>query len=630
MTISTTLLESFQSRQDETLLELENLFRATIRPLPKLTVSEWADDHRYLSREDSAEPGKWRTSRAEYLRDIMNADNDPAVFEVVVMKGSQIGWTTALGNVIGFHVHHDPAPMLMLLPTIADGKDWSRDRFAPMIRDTPVLRGSIKDAKSRDSGNTVQHKTFAGGYIVIIGSNAPSPIRSRPIRIVFGDEIDAYAVSAGTEGNPLKLAEKRQTNWWNRKLWKGSTPLLKGTSQIEKDYERSDKREFRVPCPHCGGRQKLKWANVKWDKVDGEHSAASAHYMCEHCGTLWTDAERWSAVDRGEWVATAPFNGVAGFHLSQIYSPWVKLSSMVQEFLDARGSPNDLQVFVNTVLGETWEEQGETVDETGLRTNVENYDMAELPDGVHYASAGVDVQDDRLEVEIVGWGEADESWGIRYEIIYGDPAQKKVWEELDEMLFDRYWTEEGRLVRVRATCIDTGGHHGAAVFSYCASRFKRNVYPIKGASGPRPIWPKRASKSKLKDKLWIVGVDTAKDSVYGRFKIADPGPGYCHLPNTYDDEWFVQVTAETVVTRYREGRPYRVWVLPGGKRNEALDCRVYALAARMSLSKRQTRPSTITTEKVDAPVPDKTEDKPKRGFVKKAIGSRGGFVGGWK
>ncbi len=582
---------------------------ATLKPNPRLSLSEWADSKRILSREDSAEPGNWNTARAEYQRGIMDAVTDPSVDEVVVIKGTQIGWTAILGNAVGYYIDQDPAPILLVQPTVDLGRAWSKERLAPMLRDTPCLRGKVKEARARDSDTTNLYKQFDGGSLNIIGANAPSGLASRPIRIVIFDETDRFPISAGSEGDPMKLASKRQETFWNRKTLKGSTPTIKGFSPIERDYQKSDKRLFHVPCGHCGESQVLRWEQVKWDKSeDGEHLPETAHYGCEHCGVLWTDAERWKAVSKGEWIASAPFRGVAGFHLNQFNSPWVKLESIVREFLEAKGRPELLQVWVNTVLGEVWEEQSETIAAAGLKTHIENYGPNDLSEGVHFATAGVDVQDNRLEVEIVGWGEGDESWGIQYEVLYGDPAQKTVWEALDELLLDRFWTIDGRLVRVRAACVDYRGHHGASVEAFCKKRFRRNIYAIGGQAGPRLIWPKRASKTKHKGTLFIVGVDTAKDAVYGRFKINDPGPGYCHFPDSYDDEWFDQVTVERVATRYREGRPYRVWVKPKDARNEALDCRVYALAARMSLLDSQTKPSTVKA--------DTTED---RHLVEQAI-----------
>lgn len=592
-----------------------------MKPAPRLTMSQWADRYRKLSREDSAEPGRWKTSRAEFQRGIMDAMSDPTVKKVVVIKGSQIGWTAIIGNAVGYFSHQDPASILVLQPTVEMAEAWSKERLAPMIRDTPALSGVFPHPKSRGSDNTLRLKMFPGGYVAMVGANAPAGLASRPIRIVLPDETDRYPASAGTEGDPIKLAEKRQTTFWNRKLLMGSTPTVKGESPIEREFEESDMRRFHVPCPHCGESQSLKWSQVKWDKEDDEHFPATAHYCCEGCGVLWSDAERWAAVSNGEWIAEKPFAGIAGFHLSQLYSPWVSLEEVVQEFVNAQGRPELLQVWVNTVLGETWEESGEKVDAEGLKANVETYDMHALPEEIILLTAGVDTQGDRLECEIVGWGFGEESWGVRHHVLYGDPAEPEVWKDLDDLLLTKVKTEDGRELRIVATAVDAGGHHAAEVHRFCRARFRRRVYAIRGMSGPKPIWPPRASKTKKREKVWMLGVDTAKESLYGRFGIKKPGPGYCHFSAHYEDEWFEQATSEKVVTRYKNGRAYRVWIADKSKRQEGLDCRVYALAAMKSLSPRHLknkrgdrprnpRPEPVAETEVEAETIPETPTKP--------------------
>ncbi len=569
-----------------------------------------------LSSEDSAEPGRWRTSRGEYLRAIMDAVSDPSVEAVVFMKGAQVGWTAMLGNALGYYAHQDPASVLMIQPTVEMAEAWSKERFAPMIRDTPAISGLFSDPRSRDSNNTLRMKQFPGGFVAIVGANAPAGLASRPIRVVLADEVDRWGVSAGTEGDPLKLASKRQTTFWNRKTLIGSTPTVKDFSAIEREFKRSDMRRFRVPCFHCGEFQSLRWEQVKWDKDGKEHKAETACYQCEHCGSLWTDAERWDAVSKGVWEATAPFRGVAGFHLSQLYSPWVKLSDVVQEFLDAQGKPELLKVWTNTVLAETWEESGEGANVTGLAYYRDEYGPDDLPDRVLFATAGVDVQKNRLECEIVGWGLGEESWGIRYEVLEGDPNDGLVWDKLDALLKEKFWTNSGRLVRVRAACVDTG-YHGAQVMKFCRPRIKsRNIYPIKGASEQgkwSPIWVKSdKTKSNAKfDRIRIVGTSVAKERIYGCLAIEraehshDPKPGFMHVPNVpeYSENWFAQLTSERIITKLVHGRPIRQWMLPGGKRNEALDCRAYAMAARESLSSVERQPSVVKIDKTVQPEP---------------------------
>jgi phage terminase large subunit GpA-like protein len=586
--------------------EVATLVLRLFAPPPKLTISQWADDRRYLSPEASAEPGKWSTGRAEYQRAIMDAISDPAIPKVVCIKGSQVGWTEIINNACGYYIDQDPSTMLVIQPTLDLAEVWSKDRLAPMLRDTPVLHGRVHAVKSRDSGNTILQKAYPGGRLAIIGANAPAALASRPIRVVLADEVDRYPVSAGTEGDPLALAAKRQATYWNKKTLVGSTPTRVSTSVINREWLLSDQRRYFVPCHACDHPQHLQWSNVRWDKgPNGEHMAVTAHYVCESCGAVWDDIDRWDATKRGVWKATAKSDGgVVGFHIPGMLSPWLTLQDIVREFLQARHDPQLLQVWTNTILGEPWEEAGETVDGNALMNRLESYLPNALPAGVRFITAGVDVQGDRLEVQVIGWGWNEESWGILYEVLHGDPAQRMVWDDLDALLLATYQTEDGRALRVRSGCIDTGGHHGNQVHTFCRTRRNRRIFPTKGVAGPRPIWPKQASKTKdKKNEVFIIGVDTAKDATYGRLRNVKPGtPGYIHFCAPYadvDDDaprhdfnpvYFEQLTSERVETRKKEGRPYRVWVLPDKKRNEALDTFVLAMAARMALPIRLKRP----------------------------------------
>lgn len=528
----------------------------------------------------------------------MDAISDPFVHTVVVMSSAQVGKTEVLLNAIGFYIQHDPSPIMLFQPTLEIAEAFSKDRLATMLRDTPSLKDRVADARSRDSGNTLTHKTFDGGHITLAGANSPAGLAGRPIRIIMMDELDRYPVSAGAEGDPTDLAWKRANNFWNRKRIMTSTPTIKGLSRIEKAYEESDQRRCFVPCPDCHELQVLKWEQVRWDKETDEsgktirHHPNTAHYVCANCGSLWFDVARWSALRKAQWRASAPFSGVAGFHLSELYSPWRRFSEIVSDFLEKRHDPTRLQTFINTTLGETWEEQGETVQGAALIGRIEAYDDRTLPSAILSLTAGVDIQDDRLEVQIIGWGSQEESWVAWYEVIPGDPAQPQVWKDLDELLLSSFQAVDGRSLKISAACIDTGGHHAAQALSFCRSRRAlRRIFPTKGMAGPKPVWPMRASRTKTNDQVYLVGVDTAKDTIYGRLKIGRAGPGFIHFPHVegVDAAYFEQLTSETVVTRYREGRPYRVWVLPKGKRNEALDTFVLALAARHSLPRRMER-----------------------------------------
>lgn len=509
----------------------------------------------------------------------MDAVSDPAVHTVVGMTAAQVGKTELLNNLVGFHVDRDPSPILVLQPTLDMAKAWSKDRLAPMLRDTPCLRGKVKDARSRDSDNTVLHKVFPGGHITVAGANSAASLASRPIRIVIGDEIDRYPVSAGTEGDPVNLAKKRSTTFWNRKLVLMSTPTIKGASRIEAAYEASDKRRFYVPCPECGAEQTLRWRQVRWPPGEPE----AAVYACEACQAQWDEGMRIRAVMAGSWRATEAFRGTAGFHLSALYSPWVRLGELAKEFLEAKPYPEQLKVVVNTVFGESWEDRGDHVDDSGLLTRREAYGPG-VPLGVAVVTAGVDVQDDRVEVELVGWGRGEECWSLDYKVVRGDPSTAEVWNRLDDVLRAPLTREDGARLGVAAACVDTGGHHTHAAYRFCKDREGRRIWAIKGIAGPgRPIWPRRPSKKNVgRVNLYLVGVDAAKEYVFGRLKIAAPGPGYCHFPAHYDEEYFRQLTGEKIVTRYAKGFPVRQWVKIRA-RNDALDARAYNVAALSGL-----------------------------------------------
>lgn len=555
-------------------------FPAAFQPPPDLTVSQWADEFRRLSAEASAEPGRWDTNRAPYQRGILDALNDPDVHTIVIMSSAQIGKTEILLNIIGYFVDQDPSPMLCLQPTLDMAEAFSKDRLAPMVRDTPALRGKIADARSRDSGNTLLHKKFPGGHITMAGANSPASLASRPIRVVLCDEVDRYPVSAAAEGDPVNLARKRTTTFWNRKVLLTSTPTVKGMSRIETAYLGSDQRRYHVSCPHCGERAPLSWDRVQW-KEDAPRDAA---VVCQSCGAAWSEADRLKALACGEWIASHPFDGIAGFHLSEIYSPWSSPGQMAVAFLEAKhGGTEMLQTWVNTSLGETWEEQGEQVSEHALMARVEKFPDA-LPAGVHGLTLGADVQGDRIEYEIVGWNAEEESWSIEDGILAGDPVQDYVWNDLATVIRARYAHESGAQMSILQACVDAG-YQTKRVQEFCR-KMGAHVVPVIGRPGAgRPvIVTGRQRLLKLRQrrsndaKSEVVGVDDAKAIIYRRLMIEKPGPGYCHFPDDRDQEYFSQLTAEKLILKFRKGQPYREWVKTR-ERNEALDCRVYAYAA---------------------------------------------------
>lgn len=516
----------------------------------------------------------------------MDAANDPAVREIWCQKSSQVGWTTILENVIGNFMDQDPAPMLLVQPTLEIAEAFSKDRLAPMLRDTPRLAGLVQDPKSRDSGNTLLHKKFPGGHITLAGANSESSLSSRPIRIVLFDEVDRFPPSAGSGGDPINLAIVRTTNFWNALVLGGSSPGDEEFSRIQKAVKSGDERRWFVPCPKCKGEQYVKWAQIFWDKDEaGNHLPETAHYRCEICKKNWTEAERYRALEKGRWRATSKgLSGIASFYIWAGMSPWLTLPKMVSKFLEAnRGGRETVKVWVNTTLGETSKDYGEKADQHEIESRAEDYPSSPVPEGVLVVTAGVDTQDNRLELEIVGWGKDQESWSLDYRVLYGDPSGPALWRDLTEIFKERFKHPAGHELPISVACIDSGGHHTQTVYEYCRGMYRRRIFAIKGAAGQgRPIMAKKPSMNNiLKAPVFIVGVDAAKDALFSRLKIEKPGPGYCHFPQRYGPEYFEQLTNEKAMTRYRHGNPVRVYVRIG--RNEPLDCRVYGMAALDSL-----------------------------------------------
>lgn len=551
---------------------IRGVLRSRLTAPPRLSVAEWADRYRFISREHAAEPGRWNTDRAPYQRGIMDACSDPLIPDVVIMSSAQIGKTEVINNVIAYYADQDPAPILVIQPTLDMAEAWSKDRLAPMIRDTPRIREKFPPAKSRTPDNAILHKVFPGGHITVVGANAPSGLAARPIRILLCDEVDRYPSSAGTEGDPVSLGSKRQMTFWNRKKVRTSTPTIEGLSPIATAYEQSDQRKFWVPCPGCAAFQVLRWKNVAWENNDPR----TAHYVCAHCGIVLAEEAKTQMLAAGEWRPEQEFRGVAGFWLNALYSPWARWTDLVDEWLRVQGNPEQLRVFVNTVLGETWREQGESVEPDPLMARREDYDTC--PAGVGVVTMGVDVQADRLEVLIVGWGMAEESWRLGYETLRGDTTRADVWNDLDRVLATKY----GGLP-VAAACLDSG-FHTDEVYRFVAPRQGRRVYAVKGMAGPGKALVGRPSKTNRAGvRLFPVGVDTAKDTLFARLKITAPGPGYLHFATWLDAEYFAQLTAEQVVVRHVKGRALRAYTKKQGRRNEALDLEVYAFAALATL-----------------------------------------------
>lgn len=552
-----------------------------------LPLSEWSDANIILSSKDSSEPGPYRTSRTPYAREVANCLSpfDPTE-RVVLVSGAQMGKTRVGLNWIGYIIDVAPGPMLMVEPTVDIAKKVSKQRLATMIETTLALSEKVAEARSRDSGNTMFEKSFPGGILLLTGANSAVGLRSMPIRYLFLDEVDGYPLDVENEGDPVGLAEARTTTFARRKIFLTSTPTLKGLSRIEAEYLLSDQRRYFVPCPHCGVYDWIRWERMQWP----EGQPDGVRLACQSCGVLLEERHKPVMLERGQWRATAPGPGKsAGFHISTLYAPlgWRSWASIVREWLAAQGEPAKLKKFVNTVLAETWEEKGDSFSAHDLKQRLEDY-PAEVPSGVGVLTASVDVQADRLELAIKGWGAGEESWLIALHQVHGDPAKSDPWFELDELLQQSFEHVSGRKLTIRAVAIDSGGLHTEHVYRFVKPRATRrlgddtiqHVYAIKGMAGAgREILGRPSASNRYQVKLFPVGVDTAKDTVFSRMHRLEPGPGYMHLPAWVDDEYLAQLTAEKALRKYKRGVGTVREYVKLRERNEGLDLEVYSLAA---------------------------------------------------
>lgn len=589
---------------------LHEVWREYLAPPPTITVTQWAEKHRILSGKDSAEPGPYRVHRTPYAQEPMDClSASSPVEEVVLMWGAQTSKTTVGSNWIGYLADVNPGPVMIVQPTIDMAKRYSRQRLMPMIEESPALRRKVRDNRSRDEANTTLLKEFSGGFLAIAGANSAAGLRSMPVRDLFTDEEDAYPMDVDGEGDPVQLAKARQTTFARRKHLRTSTPTTRDFSRIEAAYLASDRCHFHVPCPHCGGMQALEWGadtehGVKWDRdADGQALPNTVRYVCRLHGCEIREHHKPAMLTAGAWVAARPGaveGRVRGFHLSSLYSPlgWLSWAQLVTEWQRARdalraGDASLLRVFVNTRLAETFEEQGDKADEHALRRRAGDIPLRQVHFGLYVLTMGVDVQGDRLEAYLWAWGRGLESQLVDRAVFYGDPALPETeagspWASLTEYRRRPVPHASGRTVPVLACGIDTGGHHTQAVYAYVRAHQHSQVLAMKGSSiSGKAVLGKptdqdvtwRGQKLKRGVKLWPIGTDTAKGDIYGRLRKGEPGPGYVHLSRHLPAEVFEQLTAERLVTRYVKGHPRMDWVKPAGRRNEALDCAVYALAA---------------------------------------------------
>lgn len=571
------------------------------KPPEKLTVSEWADKYRVLPREGAAEGGKWRTSRTPYFKEVMDCFTDPTVNRIVVVAASQVGKSEFELNAIGYIIDQDPGPILYIHPNLDAAEKFSTQRFAPMVRDTKVLRHKVAAPQRGDAKNTKLQKNFPGGLITMCGTQSAAALASAPIRYVICDERDRWARSAGTEGDPFKLAQARQTTFYNRKTIEVSTPTTKGASPIADSYELGTKERWMAQCPHCGEYFEVVFDQIVFEKeeieINGRISTTvkdGVEAVCPHCGGL--SSERTIRKQPHKWVAQNPKakeKGIRSFWLNAFSSPWVSWQSICQEFVDSKGDPQKLKAVVNTKFGELWEERGNANTEDYYWNKREDYGELpdgrpiEVPEGPVLLTMGVDTQDNRLEYEVLGHGHYHETWGIEKGMIMGLPSDSETWRKLDEVLLKNWLRYNGQTMRISCTCIDSGGHYTPEVYRYCRSRLMYRVFAIKGVGGESVSFVNPYTRQKIGDtnatcRLYKIGVDSGKAAIMANLRVEDPGPGYCHFPKRkdagYDMRYFNGLLSERMELNDRS-RKY-TWVkIQGHERNEPLDIRNYALAA---------------------------------------------------
>ncbi|MGI9202656.1 MAG: phage terminase large subunit family protein [Woeseiaceae bacterium] len=567
-------------------------FAQGIRPTPELELGTWADDKRYLDQAGSAEPGRWRTSRTPYLREIMHhlsAHIDTVV--VTLMFGTQLGKTETGNNWVFYVIDHAPGPMLVVLPRIDDGKLWSQQRFTPAADKMPCIVDRIAPARSRDSRNTTLVKSYDGGVLRITGSNAAAGLRAMPTRYLMLDEIDAYPFDVEGEGDPIELAERRRKTFARSKQLETSTPTEMATSRINQRFNDGSQGEYFVPCPHCGEHQVLDIENLKYElDADSQVIEDSVAMACLECGALIPEHHKTAMLELGEWRHQYPNRKHKSFHLSTLYSPvgWESWAEVAGKAEAAKTNDVLKKTFTNTILGLPFEEKKKVLEAETLKARAEPYPLGICPPGCLVMTAGVDVQDNRLEIVVIGWGPR-ERWIVDYQVFDGSPRYLEVWKTLDTYLQTPFEHAAGTELRITATAVDSGGHHTNQVYDFCRVRKARKIFAIKGSSmRNKPIIGRPSSVdidvqgNILKDggEVYMIGTDTAKDQLTDWLELeSSEQDGFVHFSDELPLDFYKHLCAEKKAPRYVKGFLVYDWFLPKGARNEAFDCSVYALAA---------------------------------------------------
>jgi phage terminase large subunit GpA-like protein len=573
--------------------QLIHSFADALNPPDELTLTEWADRYRILPGVSSSEEGPWRTSRFPFLKEIMNElSPDNPRQQIVVIKGAQLGFTEIALNWMLYTVDHNPAPMMYVQKTIDTVERFSKQRLQPSIEVCPRIAAKMMPERvstgmrgrpGRSSSDTVRMKSFPGGIIILGGANSAASLRSAPIQDLILDEEDSYELDIEEEGSPSDIAIRRTANFPNRKILRMSSPTVKEISKIEAAFEEGDQRRYYVPCPHCKEKQVIYWRHIKWDTNQREEPT-NVRMICEHCKQEIPERFKTWMLENGEWIAAQPGRATASFHLSSLYTPlgFYSWHDAAMDFVKATRNFDkaSLKVFVNTVLGETWNESNRSIESAGIARRKEIY-AAEVPMQAKVLTAGVDVQDDRVEVEVVGFGSGQESWSIEYATFMGNTELSFVWDQLDMFLQKTWLHESGTRVNLAVTAVDSG-HRARLVYNFCKLREFRRIFPVKGKYG----WGQgliHRPKYRNDDGVYLftLYVDEIKSKIYSQLMVEGPGPGFSHFPQRpeYDDDYFKMLTAERLITKRAHGQRSLQWELPSGRRNEALDCRSYAIAA---------------------------------------------------
>jgi phage terminase large subunit GpA-like protein len=582
-----------------------------LAPPPNLKTSEWAERYRYIAKGPL--PGKFSFRLTPFLRAPCEAFDDPTVHTIAGIKPSQIGWTDiVIGNIIGKIVHQQPQDVIMLFPREQSAKDWSADKFNPMVMATPVLRSRV-EVKVKSKDQTQTRKNLPGGFILkLVGANSPDNLKGFTARVQIVEEPDDCTTSSGKQGDSIQLVRARGNTYGQTKTVIGGSPTVAGASQIEDEMALSDQQRWMVPCHDCGEAHELQWENVHWlsdpeqnHPVFGTAKPETAYYACPHCGSIWDTARKNANSLVGRWVASAAFTGTRGFYYSCLMVTFGAgdLAKLATEYLQANrkfeeGEPGDLIAFWNTKLGRTWEHQSDTPDEETLKARAEDYAELTVPHGGLILTAGVDVQHDRLAVVIRAWGRGEESWLVYWGEIAGRTLveEQGAWPDLDKLLTREFQHVSGAKLAIKAVSIDSSdGSVSEVVYAYVRRRLGRKYMAVKGAAEqsaerreiytlPRAVdFKYRAKADKFGVQVYTVGTARAKDVlIENRINLTANGPGRIHWYAGVRPDYWEQLTSEMKVP-HRTVKYRKVWHKKSGVRNEALDCEVYALHAARAL-----------------------------------------------